>query len=132
MQVRSMLLCDFAQVREGLTTIVSGGVTRVRPPVYPATFGLHVAIVLELSPDDFGQPHECRVSISSAESSVKLVEVQTNFVQQPHAAAQPGEPMVIPLAMNFASLPIAEPGQYDVKVAVGSTTELVSVWFIQP
>jgi hypothetical protein len=132
MDVRSLVLCDFAQVREGLMTIVSGGVTRVRPQGYPATFGLHVAVMLELSPDDFGQPHECRVSIAQAETSVKLVEMVTNFVQEPHVAAQPGEPMVIPLAINFSEVSIGEPGQYDVKVAVGATTELVSVWFVQP
>jgi hypothetical protein len=132
MDVRSLVLCDFAQVREGLMTIVSGGVTRVRPPVYPATFGLHIAVMLELSPDDFGQTHECRVSVAVAETSLKLVEMVTNFVQQPHPSAQPGEPMVIPLAINFSQVAILEPGQYDVKVAVGATTELVSVWFIQP
>jgi hypothetical protein len=130
MDVRSLVLCDFAQVREGLMTIVSGGVTRVRPQVYPATFGLHIAVMLELSPDDFGSPHECRVSVAVAETSSKLVEMVTSFVQQP--SAQPGEPMVIPLAINFSQVTIPEPGQYDVKVAVGATTELVSVWFVQP
>jgi hypothetical protein len=136
MDVRSLVLCDFAQVRDGLMTIVSGGVTRVRPQVYPATFGLHVAVMLELSPDDFGQPHECRVSVAAAETSTKLVEMLTSFVQEPHPSAQPGEPMVIPLAIplaiNFSHVAILEPGQYDVKVAVGATTELVSVWFVQP
>ncbi len=132
MDVRSLVLCDFAQVRDGLMTIVSGGITRVRPQDYPAAFGLHVAVMLELSPDDFGQSHECRVSVAVAETSIKLIEMVTNFVQEPHPSAQPGEPMVIPLAINFSQVTVPEPGQYDVKVAVGATTELVSVWFVQP
>ena len=37
-QLKALVLCDFAQVREGLLFVQSGGLTRLVAPKFPAKF----------------------------------------------------------------------------------------------
>ena len=133
MNIRSVILCDFAQVRNQLLTVVSGGVTRVASAVFPATFSLCVAVVLEVPADELAPtPRELRVSINDPTDAQKLAEATVGFIADQLPVMEPGEPHVAQFAFDFRQLLIARPGQIDVKISAGGqTTDLVSVWFVQ-
>ena len=50
-RLTTLLLCDFAQVREGLLFVSSGGISRVVQGTYPANPRLHLAMVVHLPVD---------------------------------------------------------------------------------
>ncbi len=53
-RLTTLLLCDFAQVREGLLFVSSGGVSRVVQSNYPANPRLHLAMVVHLPAASLG------------------------------------------------------------------------------
>lgn len=128
MKIRAAVLCDFATIRQGLLTIVSAGVSRVHSPMFPCPLGVHVALMLELSPDELGINHEVRVVLTSPTSAVKLAEVGASFeIGGPVSA---GEHSLLPLVFNMRFAPINAPGQYDLKVIAGRETEVISIWYV--
>lgn len=60
MEIRVATICDFAQVREGLLSVLSAGVTRVWQTQYPAPLGVMVALIFELAPGSARIPCEVR------------------------------------------------------------------------
>ena len=62
--VRSAMLCDFAQVREGLLFVSSGGITRVAAPALGAPVSISVAGELEAFDGAF--EHEERAVVRRA------------------------------------------------------------------
>lgn len=50
MQLASAILCDFAQVREGLLFVSGGGITRIWRETFPAAAGVSLALVFEAHP----------------------------------------------------------------------------------
>src|SRR5687768_552007 len=63
MDVTTALLCDFAQVREGLLFVSSGGVTDMWRESFPAPFGVCLALVIELDSIERQRPHQLEVFI---------------------------------------------------------------------
>ena len=50
MEIRVATICDFAQVRDGLLSVISAGITRVWRSQYPAPLGVMLALVFEVGP----------------------------------------------------------------------------------
>jgi len=72
------MFCDFAQVREGLLFVSSGGVTRSLRDELPAPIGVFLALVIELDRFEAQQQHIIRVSIMD-EDGKELAEVNGTF-----------------------------------------------------
>ncbi|MEI6570916.1 MAG: hypothetical protein WCO36_05740 [Actinomycetes bacterium] len=78
MQISTAMFCDFAQVREGLLFVSSGGVTRSLRDELPAPIGVFLALVIELDRFEAQQQHIIRVSIMD-EDGKELAEVNGTF-----------------------------------------------------
>jgi hypothetical protein len=112
-----MLLCDFAQVREGLLTIVSGGVTRVGLSKFPAPTPLHLAIMLYLPPDGVDSPHAVRVLFKYPDTAEKFAEANVNV--SPHASdEQRSEGISFPVPLDLRGIMLPRPGMIDIQVEV--------------
>jgi len=72
------MFCDFAQVREGLLFVSSGGVTRSLRDELPAPIGVFLALVIELDRFEAQQQHIIRVSIMDDDGK-ELAEVNGTF-----------------------------------------------------
>ena len=72
------MFCDFAQVREGLLFVSSGGVTRSLRDELPAPIGVFLALVIELDRFEAQQQHIIRVIIMD-EDGKELAEVNGTF-----------------------------------------------------
>ncbi len=125
----TVLLCDFAQVREGLLTVVSGGITRLRVPAEPteqeARIPLHVAVVVEMRADET-TVNELRVTLSDP-TTTEVHFVGTVSFQRSFANLERGEPALIPVAMVLP-VPVNRHGQWDVRVSIGEESQIVSFW----
>jgi hypothetical protein len=120
--VVSAILCDYAQVREGLLFVSSGGITRLLRQTVPAQLGaLYLAVLIEVPPDALDLKHEVSARIRSVYGGQEIVSVSAalNPPSRPGASYEQGESAVIPLALplpGHAELP--EYGPYDVTVSV--------------
>jgi len=79
----SLLLADYANVREGLLNVVSAGITRVAPrgdyPFHPDVF---LAMMVYVNPDRIDQTHESRVTVKYPETAEKIAQIDFTFNAQ--------------------------------------------------
>lgn len=78
MEITSAMLCDFAQVREGLLFVSSGGVTRCHRDEFPAPLGVFAAFVIQLERLEAQQQHSLRVHVVDEDGN-ELVDVNGTF-----------------------------------------------------
>ena len=115
MHLRTAILCDFAQVREGLLFVASGGISRVIRPSYPAPASFALALMLELDAVEVREPHEIRVRIMAADEPIG--EMTAGF-QINDADLHPGERQNIPVPVNLHNVPLPAPGGYSITISV--------------
>jgi len=127
-----MVVCDFAQVREGLLTICSGGITRVMVPEVPAPLAVMLAALLELGPEDIGPIHEVSWRVSHVEVAATVAN-GVGAVQVAHAPGhEPGELVQIPLLVDLRHVAVSLLGQHDIKVILDGAAEMEvrSLWVV--
>ena len=71
MKVVTATLCDFGQIREGLLSVLSGGITRLKRPAFPAPLGCHLALILEMSSIELEDTREVSVRLSDERVSAR-------------------------------------------------------------
>ncbi len=114
MDITAALLCDFAQVREGLLFVSSGGITRVMRPEYPAPLGVVLALVVDLDPDEHDQQHRVRVRVIDAHDEVLWDGTAELGVGQ--IEAETGEHLSLPLVVDLRPVALPADGVYRLEV----------------
>jgi len=118
-ELKSLILCDFAQIREGLLFVQSGGLTRLVAPTFPAKFACHVATLVWLPPDEAGTAHEMVMKVKSAETAMLAATVKVALHESsPPSGLQPGEGRQVPIVVPLAAVSFPAPGEYDLQVEV--------------
>jgi hypothetical protein len=113
-----MVLCDFAQVREGLLFVSSGGVSRVVSTSYPARLHLYLALVVHLPPSEMTEAHRMRVRFKYPDSATQIAHVDVAMQLNEPAAVFPGEGINMPSAIDLANILFPRPGQIDVQIDI--------------
>lgn len=67
--VSAAILCDFAQVREGLLFVNSGGITRAFAEQLPAPLNMMLGLIVERGPAEAEAAHELVVTVKHVESA---------------------------------------------------------------
>jgi hypothetical protein len=121
--IQAAILCDFAQVREGVLFVSSGCITRfgIPPePMRPAPMPLYIATVIEVGPDpdEFQQVHEVNVRVSHSGSGTELGRATLGFQTRRPPQLNAGESLMLPLAFPLSPVPIQQPGAHDIHVSV--------------
>lgn len=114
--ISSVLLCDFAQVREGLLFVLSGGITRVYRPKLPGNLGVKAAVVVEIGFAEVGRAHQLVVSVKHAGTAQEMGRLTSGF--KAGGALEPGESLYVPIVVDLAAVPVKEYGAHDVQVAI--------------
>ena len=118
-ELKSLILCDFAQIREGLLFVQSGGLTRLVAPSFPAKFACHVATLVWLPPHEAGSAHEMVMKVKAAATAKLTATVKVALHETaPPAGLQPGEGRQVPIVVPLAAVSFPEPGEYDLQVEV--------------
>jgi len=118
-ELKSLILCDFAQIREGLLFVQSGGLTRLVAPKFPAKFACHVATLIWLPPHEAASAHEIVMKVKNAATATLTATVKVALHETaPPAGLQPGEGRQVPIVVPLAAVSFPAPGEYDLQVEV--------------
>src|SRR5687768_2141838 len=107
----TVLLCDHAQVREGLLFVHSGGVSRVVPSSYPATIRLHLAMVVHVPASEVAESHTIDLRFKYPESAELIATAQVALQLNEIQGAFPGEGINVPQVIDLSLIPFPRPGQ---------------------
>jgi hypothetical protein len=116
-EIQAAILCDFAQVREGMLFVSSGGISRLYRPDQPMPLGIWLAVVLEVTADEMFAVHELRVTVSGEDGAT--VGSVTAGMQAPagmQVQLNPGEPAVIPVVIPLMPIVVPGHGMYDIRI----------------
>lgn len=135
MRVSSANICAFAEVRFGLLTVVSAGITRVTIG-HPSQ--LYVAGFFHEEDGSPSQVHEIVVRIVNEDlREINKGTGALSFVRPPEI--NPGEPVLVPFALPLPlpSLPVGGPEfvadkRYDVKLTIDDDTEVLWFYVVDP
>lgn len=113
----ALILCDFAQIREGLLFVQSGGLTRLAAPSFPAGFGCHLAAMVYMPPHEAVEAHHMVMKVKSADTAtvVATIDVQMHEVPRP-SGLLPGEGRQVPVVVPMQKVVFPAAGQYDLQV----------------
>jgi hypothetical protein len=117
-RVTTMTLCDFAQVRDSLLFVSSGGVSRVVSNSFPARLHLYLATVVHISPDQVHRPHRMSVKFKYPDVVATIGAVEVNIQLNQVRGVYPGEGVNVPQAIDLSQIPFPQPGQVDVQVSI--------------
>jgi hypothetical protein len=117
-RLRAAVLCDYAEVREGLLTIVSAGVTRLWRSDLPGPMAVFIALVFELDPSERSLPHEVGVVIT-APSGAQVAQVRGGL-QIPRGADtqfDSDEAAIVSLPLDLRLAGVAEFGWHSIEIS---------------
>lgn len=117
-RVTTIMLCDFAQVRESLLFVSSGGVSRVVSNSFPARLRLYLATVVHITPDEADRPHRVNVKLKYPDMAATIVSIDVNVQLHQVRGAYPGEGINVPQAIDLSQIPFPRAGQVDLQVSI--------------
>lgn len=133
MSIQIALLCDAANVREGLLNILSGGINRVYRPSLPSSIAVTLALLVELDPDGIDLPHEVTVQVNDPDGKV-LGRIVAAFQRDP-ASAPPrlerGESAMLPVAVPLQLVMTDKYGRHAVRVRVDESDPVIRPLWVQ-
>lgn len=127
-QLAAALLCDSANVRENLLNVLSGGITVLGRPSFPAPIGVDLALSFYVySEDGIVQDHPINV-IARDNDGEPLFEFETGFSVTVEPGSEPTLVQTASLVVPVSLMGVPEPGMYWIDV-VTEDRVLVSVPF---
>ena len=108
----SALLCDFAQVREGVLFVSSGGVSRLTTTSLPCPFAMHLALLFEVPPEEIGNSFRVHVAIAHAPTAHVGGTAEANLT------TRSSEALMVPMAVDLRPIEVHQPGPHDVRISV--------------
>ena len=115
----ALILCDFAQIREGLLFVQSGGLTRLVSNSFPAHFSCHVAAMVHLPPDEAVDAHTMVMKVKSADTATLVATVNVELHENPRPTGlAPGEGRQVPIVVPVHKISFPMAGQYDLHVDI--------------
>ena len=116
-------LCDFAEIREGLLTIVSAGITRLwrDNDQAPTSMAAFLAIQVEIDQSERPFPHELKVAISGPSGAeVARINVAMQVGPVPVGTFDADEGALFSLPLDLRSIGIVEFGWHKIEITVDS------------
>lgn len=131
MEITTALLADFAQVRDGLLFVSSGGVTRCYRDQLPAPLSIHMAMVMELDRLEAEKTHEVHVVVVD-EDGQQLAEI-AGEIQLGATQMMVNENVNVPIVFDLRNVPIERYGNVEVRLYVQREhRRTLPIWVLQP
>jgi hypothetical protein len=125
MEVTTALLCDYAQVRDGLLFIMSGAVTRLNRSELPAPLGVFLALTFSMNLEEIGRLHEVRVVVSDDDG--RLAEARGGM--QAQARVEIGEELLVPVALDLRPVALRRYGEVRFEISADDgPVHCISAW----
>jgi hypothetical protein len=130
MDVTTAMLADFAQVREGLLFVASGGVTRCYRDQLPAPLGVFLATVLELDRLEAEQLHQLQVLVVD-EDGQQLAEI-AGEIQLGQTQLMINENLNVPITFDLRNVPVEKFGSVEIRLYVSNEhRRTLPIWVLQ-
>lgn len=128
LDLTTLLLCDYANIREGMLNIVSGGITRIATSNgFPSQIDAHLAMSVYVHPHRVNQTHHGRIVLRHPDTVEELARIEFDF--HGDAELNPGEGLNFHFALPLQGVTAARAGQIDISVTVNeSPLGLISFW----
>ena len=131
MEVTNAMLSDFAQVREGLLFVSSGGITRCYRDQLPAPLGVFLATVLELDRIEAERVHELHVVVVD-EDGQQLAEI-AGEIQLGQTQMMINENLNVPIVFDLRNVPIERYGSVEIRLYIAREhRRTLPIWVLQP
>jgi hypothetical protein len=117
-RLTTLLLSDFAQVRERLLFVSSGGISRVAQSSFPASPRICLAMVVHLPAGALGQPHHVVIKLKYPDQAAVVAQIEIALNIDDVAGANPGEGINVPQVIDLSPVAFPHPGQVDVQVSI--------------
>ncbi len=129
MRIQTALLCDAANVREGLLNILSGLVTRVYRDKLPAPLSVSLALVFELEQGEVELPHEVTVQVNDPRTTA-IARIVAGFqAKRANLGYEPGEKAMLPFVVSLNQVGTRHYGLHRIRVRVDeSDPTILSLW----
>ena len=126
----TLSLCDYANVREGLLNVTSGGITRIAVHHgFPAEIEAHLAMSVYVHPHRVGEAHNGRVVLRYPDTAEDIARIDFEF--NVDAERNPGEGLNLPFALPLRGVTFPHAGQVDISVSMdGAPAGLLTFWVI--
>ena len=115
--VAAAMLCDFAQIREGLLFVSSGGLARFATPDVPIPFPAFLALIIEVPAHEVEHVHELAITVKHVPTATTVAKAGGGFSLAGNLL-HPGESAYAPQAIALHSIILPDFGAYDVTVTV--------------
>lgn len=112
------MLADAAQVSQGKTFILGGGVSILWRQQFPAPLNVVLVAQLAYHRTEANSEHDFRVQVVDADGNPLLPEIQGQLGLGPVAEDVPRNvPLVAPVVLPFPPMPVIQrPGEYSVEI----------------
>ena len=118
MELDYALLADAAQVSQGKTYILGGGVSILYRDQYPAPLGVALVFQLIYERTEADTDHQLRIVVMDADGNPILPDIQGEIHMGPPGENLPANvALVAPVVIGFPPLPVIQrPGPYQVQI----------------
>jgi hypothetical protein len=135
MELEYAFLADAAQVSDGKTFVLGGGVTILWRQQFPAALGVVLVVQLTYHRSEAESDHTLRIHVVDADGNAVLPEIQGEMhVGGPTPGMPQNVPLGIPVLIGFPPMPVLQrEGAYSVDVVLdGRHVKSVSFVVAQP
>lgn len=129
-KVTTAILCDYAQVRDSLLTVVAGGITRLWRPELPAELHVCLGLVVQMDAIEASRGHELGVVVLDDDGR-EVVKVTGNFGVQ-GAAVEVAEETQLPLAFDLRRAQVQVYGAHSVRVYIDGNHQHTLQFWVRP
>ncbi len=117
-RITTLLLSDFAQVRERLLFVSSGGISRVVQSSYPASPRIHLAMMVHLPADSLGTTRHMQIKLKYPDQVATIAQIDIAINIDSGPGANPGEGINVPQVIDLSPIAFPRAGQVDVQVSI--------------
>ena len=117
-RITTLLLSDFAQVRERLLFVSSGGISRVVQSSYPAQPRIYLAMMVHLPADSLGATHQVQIKLKYPDQAATIAQIDIAINLDTVPGANPGEGINVPQVIDLSPIAFPHAGQVDVQVSI--------------
>jgi hypothetical protein len=118
MRIDTALLCGAATARDGLLSILDGGVGQVERQGYPAPLALTLAMRVLVHPTEMARPHQLEVLLQD-EDGEQITKVNIGVEMGDQSLVPPGEEASIAIPWNFPGQPmLPHAGRYSFEILI--------------
>jgi len=116
MRVAAAFLCDAASVRQGLLSVLGGGVTILRRQSFPAPLGITLVYMPEVDADEMSRTYNFTIDVHAVDDPKPLAHIEGGWQADASDLTDPTLSNYAPIVVPLDQVALAKPGYYTVAI----------------